>query len=83
MTVGQFNRAVDGYNKRLELDQKRLEAQSKETDRLNHILGQYIAIGVNNPKKYPKQPYLSNSKPKTQSPEEFRQMMKQRYGKKE
>jgi len=30
-------------------------------DRLNHILGQYIAMGVNNPKKYPKEPLLAKA----------------------
>jgi len=30
----------------------------QDIDSLNHILGSYIATGVNNPKKYPKEPSL-------------------------
>jgi len=34
-------------------------------DQLNYYLGQYISVGVNNPKKYPKVPFLEKSnKPK-------------------
>jgi len=31
----------------------------RQSDLLNHILGGYIAIGVNEPNKYPKNPRLS------------------------
>ncbi len=30
----------------------------QERDMLNHVLGKYIAYANNNPKKYPKSPYL-------------------------
>lgn len=30
-------------------------------DRLNHILGNYIAIGVNDPQKYPEKPILDTN----------------------
>lgn len=36
---------MDGYVERL-----------KDIDALNHVLGSYVAVGVNNPKKYPKEP---------------------------
>lgn len=36
----------------------------KQQDQLNHILGNYISIGVNNPKKYPKDPALSANEKK-------------------
>ena len=36
---------------------KKLE-DLKEQDMLNHLLGKYIAYASNNPKKYPKKPYL-------------------------
>lgn len=52
MTPGQFQRCLKGYN-------KRLQADMKMQDSLNFILGQYITIGFNNPKKYPKKPRLS------------------------
>ncbi len=33
----------------------------KEQDALNHMLGKYISIGVNNPKDYPTRPYMDTS----------------------
>lgn len=33
-------------------------------DIANHLLGQYISIGVNNPKKYPKEPFLARQEKK-------------------
>ena len=30
---------------------------------LNHLLGSYVGMAVNNPKKYPKKPYLSENQP--------------------
>ena len=40
----------------------RLSTESKQTDYLNFLLGQYIATGVNDPKNYPKLPYLTKDK---------------------
>jgi hypothetical protein len=34
----------------------------KQSDQLNHVLGNYIATGVNNPKKYPKEPLMGEKK---------------------
>lgn len=38
---------------------EKIEEEMKLKDSLNHLLGKYIAIGVNNPKKYPKKPFLA------------------------
>lgn len=46
---------MDGYK-------QKVEREMQQQDQLNHILGNYIATGVNNPKKYPKQPALSNER---------------------
>ena len=58
LTIGEFTRCLDGYK-------DLVERQNKRQDHLNHILGNYIATGVNNPKKYPKEPYLSEDKEET------------------
>ena len=38
---------------------KAYKRRQRDIDELNHVLGNYIAIGINNPKEYPKKPYLS------------------------
>ena len=38
---------------------KRIENERREKDFLNHLLGKYISLGVNAPKKYPNKPFLS------------------------
>ena len=48
MTLGEFYDCVDGYNDRL-----------VDIDGLNLYLGNYIAIGVNNPSKYPNKSFLA------------------------
>lgn len=47
MSPREFNKYIQAYEERL-----------KEQDTLNWLLGKYIAIGVNNPKKYPEKPVL-------------------------
>jgi hypothetical protein len=53
----------------------------KQHDQLNHILGNYIAVGVNAPKKYPKKPLTAEDRKIEYSPQDFQQIAK-RYGKK-
>lgn len=36
--------------------EKRTAREMERMDILNHLLGNYIALGVNDPKKYPKKP---------------------------
>lgn len=60
MTLGQFNRCFNGWK-----DVQ--EEQTKRQDALNHLLGQYILIAFNNPKKYPKEPLMAKSKQAKQS----------------
>lgn len=38
------------------------EEKIKEQDALNWLAGKYIAIGVNNPKKYPPKPLLDRER---------------------
>ena len=45
------------FEKQLKAYQERLQ----EADMLNHLLGKYIAYASNNPKKYPKKPFLGYS----------------------
>jgi hypothetical protein len=42
---------VKGYEQRMKL-------RAKEHDALNFLLGRYIGVAVNDPKKYPKRPFL-------------------------
>lgn len=35
-----------------------MKLDSQNQDMLNYMLGQYIAVGVNNPKQFPKSPFL-------------------------
>lgn len=46
MTPKLFKKYINAYKR-----------QKDDMDALNHKLGIYIAIGVNNPKKYPEKPY--------------------------
>lgn len=68
--------------------QDKLERESRMIDQLNHILGSYVATGVNNPKKYPKEPSLSkrndSEKKMIATTDEQRiAMVRIKYGKKE
>lgn len=47
------------FKKHCEAYEKKQENDMLKQDVLNHILGQYIAIAVNDPKHYPKKPYLT------------------------
>jgi len=51
ITPKLLQKYTQAYNRRLQ-----------DLDSLHHLLGNYIAIGVNNPKKYPKEPYLTEKK---------------------
>ena len=75
MTIGQLLNCIEGYG-------KRLDAEAKQTDQLNHILGEYIAYAVNSPKKYPKKPKLQEDNKIEYSGQDIQKMAKQRYGKK-
>ena len=51
LTPKQYEKYVENYRKK-EKDKMQI------TDYLNHLLGQYISYAFNNPKEYPKKPYL-------------------------
>lgn len=50
LTPRQYTRYIKAYKKKVVEDIKRL-------DMLNFALAKYIAIAVNNPKKYPQKPF--------------------------
>jgi len=50
MTPSLLKKYISAYDRRL-----------ADLDRLNHSLGIYIGMSVNNPKKYPKEPFLSKA----------------------
>lgn len=54
MTPKDFQKYVEAYEEKL-----------KEQDTLNWILGKYIGIAVNNPKKYPNSPLLRREEEKS------------------
>jgi len=41
---------------------KAYSRRQQDLDQLNFLLGQYISIGNNDPKKYPKEPFLTEKK---------------------
>ena len=51
MTPKEFYYNVDAHNEKLIIQ-----------DSLNHMLGRYIGYAVNDPKKYPKEPFLEEDK---------------------
>lgn len=59
--------------------------RSREVDYLNWILGRYVAIAFNSPKKYPDRPLLSKSeeeeqkRQKTMSDEEMSIQMRKNF----
>lgn len=53
MNPSKFNLYIKAYDEKI-----------KEQDTLNWILGKYIAIAVNNPKKYPDSPLLRKGEAK-------------------
>lgn len=55
LNVKQYSKHVRAFN-------KRQNDKMKEKDALNHILGKYIAFAVNEPKKYPKNPFSMQEK---------------------
>ena len=54
MTWGDFQDCIEGYN-------ERTKRWMDEVDSLNHTLGTYISYAVNDPKKYPKQPFYKKA----------------------
>jgi hypothetical protein len=67
LTPRQFTKHISVYKK------KQRERVS-EVDTLNHALGQYIGIAINDPKKYPKKPYSNEQKIDTLKPMSDEQM---------
>ena len=48
------------YAKHVKIFNEKEKARVEEKDKLNHIFGIYIFYAVNNPKEYPKKPFLSS-----------------------
>jgi len=51
LTPTQFRKYLKIYN-------EKEKERAREADALNHNLGIYIAIAFNNPKRYPKRPFM-------------------------
>jgi hypothetical protein len=70
LTPKEFDKYVKAY-------QKRRENEIRDRDFTNYLLGKYIGIAVNDPKKYPKKPLLfkEEKKEEVMSDEEMRKIM--------
>lgn len=57
---------------------KKEENRIREWDLMNYNLGKYIGIAVNDPKKYPRQPFLKKNEPvkKVMTSEEMEAIMR-------
>lgn len=55
------------YKRYLDFYVEREKQKVKEIDALNFMLGKYIAIGVNDPKKYPRKPFLEKEEVKVEN----------------
>ena len=64
---------LDGY-------QERLNQEVQTRDRLNHMLGNYIGIAVNDPKHYPKKPFLTKDKNEGKTDEARERYVRAMYG---
>jgi len=64
------------YAKHCKIYLKKEEQDVKVVDRLNHILGQYVGIAVNNGKEYPQKPYLDREETKQVEPQTVEDMEK-------
>lgn len=66
------------FEKHIEVYKKKEEARAREMDMNNYNLGKYIAYAVNDPKKYPKKPFLEEKRDagKRMSGEEMEEIMK-------
>jgi hypothetical protein len=70
------------FEKYIEAYIERKEREAQEIDVANYNLGKYIAYAVNDPKKYPKKPFLYKEEVKGQmTPEEMEKMAKENTAK--
>ena len=68
----QFNKYVKVFN-------KKVNEKAKEKDRFNYMLGQYITYAFNDPKHYPRKPFMENmieEEQKDMTAEEMEKMAK-------
>lgn len=68
-TPKQFNKYIKVYEEEIEL-------RFKEQDISNHTLGKYIAYAVNEPKKYPKNPFTDTVKKKVLTGDDLENIIK-------
>ena len=54
MTWGDFQDCLEGYN-------DKMKRWRDDVDALNYTLGSYISYAVNDPKKYPKEPFYKKA----------------------
>lgn len=59
------------FQKYINVYKLKQEQSLQEQDYLNYLLGQYIAYSFNNPKKYPKKPFLQKTQLKEMTDDEM------------
>jgi hypothetical protein len=71
LTPSEFEKYAKAY-------QKRRENEIRDRDFNNYLLGKYIGIAVNDPKKYPKKPLLfeEEEKGKVMTDDEMKEVMR-------
>jgi len=69
LTVSEYEKYIEAYKVRKEME-------AKEMDVNNYNLGKYIAIAFNNPKKYPRRPFLQEEEKKMMTAEDFDRVMR-------
>jgi hypothetical protein len=50
------------FKKQLDIYIKKEENRIREWDQMNHMFGKYISFAVNNPKRYPRKPFLEKQR---------------------
>lgn len=64
------------YNKYVKVFNEKEQNRVRENDRLNYLLGKYIGWAINDPKHYPKRPFLEEQKENELKPQTISDMEK-------
>lgn len=59
------------FEKVIKVFEQRSQERAREQDAQNYLLGKYIAYAINDPKKYPKKPFLDKLKEKDERDEKL------------
>lgn len=66
-----WNLNPNQFQKYINVYKSKTEHELQEKDYLNYLLGHYITYSFNNPKKYPKKPFLSKLTKKNMTDEDM------------